>query len=74
MKSDAFSRIVAGPVGSGKTTACVFELFRRALEQHPSHDGIRAQYVVFGADRRLERESRIEEFRPIVLLSEFSLS
>lgn len=41
MKSDAFGRIIAGPVGSGKTTACIFELFRRALEQRPAPDGIR---------------------------------
>lgn len=36
MKSDAFFRLIAGPVGSGKTTACLFELFRRACEQAPS--------------------------------------
>lgn len=41
MKSDAFGRIIAGPVGSGKTTACVMELFRRALEQKPGKDGYR---------------------------------
>ena len=41
MKSDSFGRLIAGPVGSGKTTACLFELFRRALEQHPAPDGIR---------------------------------
>lgn len=36
MKSAAFGRLIAGPVGSGKTTACLFELFRRACEQAPS--------------------------------------
>lgn len=41
MKSDAFFRVIAGPVGSGKTTACLFELFRRACEQHPAPDGLR---------------------------------
>lgn len=41
MKSDSFGRLIAGPVGSGKTTACLFELFRRALEQHPAPDGLR---------------------------------
>lgn len=41
MKSDAFFRLIAGPVGSGKTTACLFELFRRACEQKPAPDGIR---------------------------------
>ena len=41
MKSESFGRLIGGPVGSGKTTACLFELFRRALEQHPAPDGIR---------------------------------
>lgn len=41
MKSEAFFRLIAGPVGSGKTTACLFELFRRACEQKPAPDGTR---------------------------------
>lgn len=41
MKSDKFGRLIAGPVGSGKTTACIFELFRRACEQEPAPDGLR---------------------------------
>jgi hypothetical protein len=41
MKSESFGRLIAGPVGSGKTTACLFELFRRACEQEPAEDGIR---------------------------------
>jgi len=41
MKSEAFFRLIAGPVGSGKTTACLFELFRRACEQTPAPDGYR---------------------------------
>jgi hypothetical protein len=41
MRSDAFGRIIAGPVGSGKTTACIFELLRRACEQEPAEDGLR---------------------------------
>jgi len=41
MKDDSFGRLIAGPVGSGKTTAVIFELFRRALEQAPAPDGLR---------------------------------
>lgn len=41
MKSESFFRGIAGPVGSGKTTGCIFELFRRACEQHPAPDGFR---------------------------------
>jgi hypothetical protein len=41
MRSAAFFRLIVGPVGSGKTTGCIFELFRRAAEQMPGPDGIR---------------------------------
>ena len=41
MESDAFGRICAGPVGSGKTTACVMELLRRSIAQNPAEDGYR---------------------------------
>jgi len=40
-KSDAFGRLIAGPVGSGKTTACVIELLRRSIEQGHGNDGLR---------------------------------
>ena len=41
MKSAAFGRLIAGPVGSGKTTGCLFELLRRSCEQAPAPDGFR---------------------------------
>jgi hypothetical protein len=41
MQSAAFGRMIAGPVGSGKTTACIFELLRRSCEQQPAPDGTR---------------------------------
>lgn len=41
MKSDSFGRLIAGPVGSGKTTGCIFELMRRACDQWPGEDGLR---------------------------------
>lgn len=42
MLSDRPIRVVRGPVGSGKSTAMVVELLRRACEQAPDpHDGIR---------------------------------
>lgn len=41
MKSDAFFRLIGGPVGSGKTTSCIFELLRRAMAQAPATDGLR---------------------------------
>lgn len=41
MKSDAFVRGIMGPYGSGKSTACVMEIIRRAQQQKPSKDGVR---------------------------------
>jgi hypothetical protein len=41
MKSESFGRLIAGPVGSGKTTGCLFELLRRSCEQEPAPDGLR---------------------------------
>lgn len=41
MTSPAFGRLIAGPVGSGKTTGCIFEIFRRACEQAQAPDGLR---------------------------------
>lgn len=50
MKSEAFGRLIAGPVGSGKTTACVVELLRRAVEQQPASDGF--SYTRFAVVRQ----------------------
>lgn len=50
MRSKAFVRVIAGPVGSGKTTSCIFEMLRRAIEQSPGDDGIR--YTRFAVVRQ----------------------
>jgi hypothetical protein len=47
MKSQAFGRICAGPVGSGKTTACVMEALRRAMAQAKAPDGYRYTRFAF---------------------------
>lgn len=54
MRSDAFGRLIAGPVGSGKTTACVLEILRRATEQAPAADGLR--YTRFAITRQTLRQ------------------
>ncbi|WP_374601044.1 hypothetical protein [Niveibacterium sp.] len=41
MKSDGFVRGICGPIGSGKSTACVLEILRRAQMQAPGPDGVR---------------------------------
>jgi hypothetical protein len=40
-ESDAFYRLIVGPVGSGKSSVCVNEILRRGLEMPPCRDGIR---------------------------------
>lgn len=41
MSSDAKVRLILGPVGSGKSTVCVNEIFRRCCEMPRSKDGFR---------------------------------
>jgi hypothetical protein len=49
-KCEAFGRLIAGPVGSGKTTGVIVEMLRRAIEQHPGQDGNR--YTRFAVVRQ----------------------
>lgn len=41
MLDPSFARFVIGPLGSGKSFACIMELFRRAVQQEPDAKGIR---------------------------------
>lgn len=41
MLSDAFFRGIMGPFGSGKSTACIMEILRRARQQEPGADAKR---------------------------------
>jgi hypothetical protein len=41
MDSDAFIRGLMGPYGSGKSSACVMEIFQRGMKQGRSPDGVR---------------------------------
>lgn len=40
-RSDDFVRVLMGPLGSGKTTACAVEIWRRAIAQTPNRRGVR---------------------------------
>ena len=44
--STAFVRGLMGPVGSGKSVACCFELFHKAMGQRPGRDGVRRSRVL----------------------------
>jgi hypothetical protein len=41
MQSDAYVRLLAGPVGSGKSVCCVHELVKLGLQQQPNARGLR---------------------------------
>jgi hypothetical protein len=47
IKSNAFGRVIGGPVGSGKTTGCVIECLRRAMAQAKAPDGYRYTRFAF---------------------------
>jgi hypothetical protein len=76
MKSDSFGRLIAGPVGSGKTTACLFELFRRACEQTPAPDGYR--YTRFAIVRQTLKQLKDTVLKDITTwlqgIAEFKVS
>jgi hypothetical protein len=40
-RCDDFVRFIVGPVGSGKSSACITEILRRAARQAPGPDGVR---------------------------------
>lgn len=60
MDSDAFVRIVSGPIGSGKSSGCIMEILRRAVEQTPGPDGKRCTRfaIVRNTYRELEDTTR----------------
>lgn len=41
MLSDAFVRVLGGPIGGGKSVCCAHELFRWGCDQAPNDDGVR---------------------------------
>ena len=60
LDSNKFVRVIHGPVGSGKSSGCVVEILRRALEQKPNGSGIRKSraVVVRNTYRELEDTTR----------------
>lgn len=49
-KSQAYGRVITGPVGSGKTTGCIAELLLRSVQQRQAADGYR--YTRFAVVRQ----------------------
>ena len=56
-------KFVMGPVGSGKSTGCIFDLLFNAMKQRPDVDGIRhSRYAVIRATYPQLRSSTIKTF------------
>lgn len=54
---------VMGPVGSGKSTGCIWQLFFNAMKQRPDADGVRhSRYCVVRATYPQLRSSTIKSF------------
>lgn len=63
MQSNAQMRAIMGPFGSGKSTMCVVELVRRAMEQEPGPDGVRrTRWVVVRNTYQQLRDTSIKTF------------
>ncbi|MET0063215.1 MAG: phage terminase large subunit [Candidatus Thiodiazotropha endolucinida] len=62
-KSDDFMRGVMGPIGSGKSSAMVCELFRRANEQAPNSGGVRcSRWVIIRNTYRELSDTTVRTF------------
>ena len=63
MQNDAKMRVVMGPVGSGKSVACSFEIVRRASMQKPDQRGIRrTRFAVVRETVRQLQDTTIKTF------------
>ena len=62
MQSKSFIRLIAGPVGSGKTTGCIFELLKWACEQPPAEDGYRyTRFVIVRSTLKQIRDTLLPD-------------
>jgi len=61
--SDAFVRLLIGPIGSGKSVACVMELLARATAQQPNKQGYRkTRFAVIRNSYRELQDTTIQTF------------
>jgi len=71
MRSNAFARVAKGPVGSGKSSACIMEMVKRMREQAASPDGIRRSRgaIIRNTYRELKDTTRrtFEEWIPSLI-------
>jgi Terminase large subunit, T4likevirus-type, N-terminal len=65
MSSTAFGRLILGPIGSGKTTAAIMELVRRAAMQAPGEDGLR--HTRFAVIRQTFSQLRMTVLKDVLM-------
>ncbi len=64
MDSSAFVRAVVGPIGSGKSSGCIMEILRRAVEQAPLSDGKRrTRFAVIRNTRPQLKDTTLKTFQ-----------
>ena len=62
-KSDKFVRALMGPIGSGKSVACIFEMFLKSLAQKPNDQGVRkTRWVIVRNTYRELIDTTIQSF------------
>jgi len=62
-EDDKFVRALIGPIGSGKSVACVMEMLRKSFSQKPNHEGIRkTRWVVVRNTYRELNDTTMQTF------------
>ncbi len=62
-QDDSKMKFVMGPVGSGKSSGCIWDLFFNACKQRPDEDGIRhSRYAVIRGNYPQLRSSTVKSF------------
>ena len=63
-KCETFFKFVMGPVGSGKSSSCVMDLFLNAMKQVPDKEGVRrSRYCVIRATYPQLRSSTVKTWQ-----------
>ena len=63
-KCETFMKFVMGPVGSGKSSSCVMDLFLNAMKQVPDKEGVRkSRYCVIRATYPQLRSSTVKTWQ-----------
>lgn len=63
-RCETFFKFVMGPVGSGKSSGCVMDLFFNAMKQRPDEEGVRkSRYCVIRATYPQLRSSTVKTFQ-----------